>query len=482
MTNHVTKSVQTVVEITGSAHIIGLAMEHILVVDDEESMLEFMEYVLEKEGYRVTGLGEGQKALEVIRRNHGFDLVIADLRMPDLDGLDLLRAAQKADPETPFVFVTAYASSDTAIEALKCGAFDYISKPFNVEEFKNLVKNALLARSLKRKVQILESERIQSYQLVGISPPMLEIYKLIGTISATDSTILISGASGTGKELVARAVHQASPRANRPFVSINCGAFPETLLESELFGYMRGAFTGAVNNKKGLFEVAGGGTLFLDEVGEMSPTMQVKLLRVLQEKALRRVGGTEEIETDVRVIAATNRKLEQEIAQGGFREDLYYRLAVIPIHIPGLRERKSDILTLVRHFVQKYNQRLGRDIQGISDEALNCLEKYDWPGNVRELENVIERAMTLESSDFIQKERLPENVRSGRNSSLSGDELTLPRLNPEGLDLDAFLTKVERQLIERALELSEGNQTRAAELLKLSYRSLRHRLEKLGMK
>ena len=454
-------------------------MEHILVVDDEESMLEFLEYMLQKEGYRVSKTTEGQKALEMIQKEASFDLIISDLRIPDLTGWELLKMVRKTDPETPVVYVTAYASSDTAIEALQLGAFDYITKPFQVEEFKNLVKNALLARSLKRKVKTLESESIRDNQLIGTSPPMLEIYKLVGTISTTDSTILISGESGTGKELVARAVHNASSRKDGPFVSINCGAFPETLLESELFGYMKGSFTGAVSSKQGLFETAGGGTLFLDEIGEMSPSMQVKILRALQDKNIRRIGGTGEIKVDARVVAATNRDLEKEIKNGTFREDLFYRLAVIPIPIPPLRERMSDTVTLVRHFIQKYNERLQRQVRGISEEALETLEAYHWPGNVRELENVIERAVTLESTDFIQKERLPETV--VRKGDLQ--ETSLPHFSaPEGIDLEGHLKKIERQIIERALELAGGNQTRAAEVLKLSYRSLRHRMETLEIR
>lgn len=453
-------------------------MEHILVVDDEPSMLEFLDHMLRKEGYRISKTTDGLKALGMIEKD-GFDLIISDLRLPDVDGLDLLKMARKTDWETPFIFVTAYASSETVIEALQLGAYDYITKPFQVEEFKNLVKNALTARTLQRKVKVLESERIRDHQLMGISPPMLEIYKLVGTISATDSTVLLTGESGTGKELVARAIHNASPRREGPFVSMNCGAFPETLLESELFGYERGAFTGAVANKKGLFEVASGGTLLLDEVGEMSPPMQVKLLRALQEKKIRRVGGTEEIALDVRVIAATNRDLDKEIEAGGFRDDLYYRLAVIPIRIPPLRDRISDTLTLVRGFIQKYNQKLHKKVQGISEEALACLEAYHWPGNVRELENVIERAVALESTDFIQKERLAENIR--RKGGIR--EASIPYFTvADGLDLEQYLKRAETQIIEHALELADANQTRAAEILKLTYRSFRHRMERLGIR
>ena len=453
--------------------------EQILVVDDEQSMLEFLEYVLKKEGYDVISVQESPKALELLSEKPGFDLVISDLRMPDLDGLGLLKVSREIDPDVPFIFMTAYASSDTAIEALKLGAFDYITKPFQVEELTNLIKNALLARNLRNQVRVLERQRIEEDEMIGTSPAMLEIYKLIGTIAPTDTTILITGESGTGKELVARAIHQASMGPEHPFVSINCGAFPETLLESELFGYMKGAFTGAVSEKKGLLEVAVGGTLFLDEVGEMPPSMQVKILRALQEKKIRRIGGTKEINIEARLIAATNQDLERAVEEGAFREDLYYRLAVIPIHLPPLRDRKPDIVPLVRHFIQKYNERLSRNIRGMTEEGLSCLEEYSWPGNVRELENVIERAITLESGEFIQKARLPERVRG----EVGTHEMDLPRFSSnEGLDLEEYLRNVERQIIEQALELAEGNQTRTSQILQVSYRSLRHRLDTLGLR
>ncbi len=455
-------------------------MERILIVDDERSMVEFLEYMLDKEGYQVTGCLDPNQALSLLRDEEGFDLVISDIKMPAMDGLELLKAARNRDPDTPFIFITAYASSETAIEALKLGAFDYITKPFEIEKFKSLVMHALTARDLKRQVQVLEGETSPPNEMVGTSPPMLEIYKLIGTISSTDSTVLIMGESGTGKELVARAIHRASPRRDRAFVSINCSAFPETLLESELFGYVKGAFTGAAGNKKGLFEAASSGTMFLDEIGEMSPAMQVKLLRALQEKRIRRVGGTEEIQIDVRVIAATNRELAKEIEAGNFREDLYYRLAVIPIAIPPLRDRKSDILPLVRHFISKYNRKLDRNVRGITEDALRCFEQYRWPGNVRELENVIERGVTLESSDFIQKVRLPEHIQRG---GFLRDSAAMPFFTADGgLDLETYLRDLERQIIEQALTLADGNQTRAAEILRLSYRSLRHRIETLGLR
>lgn len=451
-------------------------MERILIADDEQSMREFLEYLLEKEGYQVRAVEDGREALQILAEQPGFDLVISDLRMEDVDGLELLEEIRRLDADIPFIFVTAYASSDTAIAALKLGAYDYITKPFQVEELKNLIRNALQTSTLKRQIKMLENERAQASRLVGVSAPMLEIYKLIGTVAPSDSTVLIFGESGTGKELVANAIHDASRRKNGAFVSINCGAFTETLLESELFGYMKGSFTGANENKKGLFETAQAGTLFLDEVGEMSPAMQVKLLRALQERKIRRVGGTSEIPVDVRVIAATNRNLEDEIENGSFREDLYYRLAVIPIKVPPLRERRADIVTLVRHFIQLYDHKLGKRIAGISEEALSCLEQYHWPGNVRELENVIERALTLEQGDYIQEERLPEKILNRG----APNRIASPQIDIEtGLDLEAYLDDVERRLLAQALELSGGNQKRAAEILKLSYRSFRHRMDRL---
>jgi two-component system, NtrC family, response regulator PilR len=454
-------------------------MARILVVDDERSMIEFLEYMLRKEGYDVESSSNAELALEAIGKEPGFDLVISDIRMPGLDGLEFLRFARGQDPETPFIFITAHATSETAIEALKLGAYDYITKPFEIEKFKNLVSHALAARDLKRKVMVLQGELGPGTDLVGTSGPMLEIYKLVGTIASTDSTVIIMGESGTGKEMVAKAIHKASPRRNGAFVSINCGAFPETLLESELYGYMKGSFTGALGNKKGLFEMAGGGTLFLDEIGEMSAAMQVKLLRALQDRKIRRIGGTEEVFIDTRVIAATNRDLAREIEAGRFREDLYYRLAVIPITIPPLRDRRADILSLVRHFIQKYNRKFERAIKGIAEDALACLEQNRWPGNVRELENVIERAVALESTEFIQKERLPELIQQPAPPRLPD----IPAFTAdEGIDLEACLRYVERQIIEQALAMAGGNQTRAAEILKLSYRSLRHRLESLQIR
>ena len=449
-------------------------MAHLLLVDDEPSILDLLEGMLGREEYRFERMTDSRKARERIEKGPGFDLVISDLQMPDVGGLELLKAARKVDPEMPFICMTGYAGSGTAIEALKLGDFDYIAKPFRVEELRHLVKSALTTRSLKRKVKELETEHTTDGSLVGTSPVMLDVYKLIGTVSATQSTVLILGESGTGKELVARAIHEAGPGKDRPFVSINCGAFPETLLESELFGHMKGAFTGAVAPKPGLFELARGGTLFLDEVGEMTPAMQVKLLRSLQEKKIRRLGGTEEISIDARLIAATNQDLEKGIGEGSFREDLYYRLAVITLHVPPLRERGGDLLLLVRHFLGKYNQKLNRKIQGMSEEALACLEEYSWPGNVRELENVLERAVTLENGYLIQKATLPETVRQGGRRQ----EVATPHFSTDdGLDLNDWIDKAERQIIERALEVAKGSQIRAAKLLKLSPPAFRYRMQ-----
>ncbi len=446
-------------------------MYKILIADDEESMTEWLEIAFKRERYGVLTANSGRAALDILNRTI-VDLVVCDIMMPDMTGVEVLKECKRLSPETIFILITAYASSETAIEALQHGAYDYITKPFNLDELKNIIKHALEKKSLKQELALLKREIIKENTLIGRSPRMVEIYKLIGTIAATDSTVLIEGESGTGKELVARAIHQASPRRDKPFVSINCSAFPETLLESELFGYVKGAFTGADSNKKGLFEVADRGTLFLDEIGEMTPQIQVKLLRVLQEKKFRRLGSTEEIPIDVRIVAATNRDLKQALESGGFREDLYYRLAVIPIRVPPLRERREDLPLLVNHFLQKYSQKLGKGITRVSDEAFRYIETYDWPGNVRELENVIERAVTLEITSEVQPERLPEQVRGIREQR--ADERTLPA---NGIDLESYLREQERRFLLQALQRSSWNQVEAAKLLRLSYRSLRHKLK-----
>src|SRR5262245_50465694 len=382
----------------------------ILVVDDERSIRELLEIFLRKEGFDASIAQNVKEALELIKKTE-FDLIISDIRMPDMSGIDLLRHLRSNNFGGQFILLTAFASADAAIQALKMGAFDYILKTDNfIEELRVVVHHALENRRLREENTYLRREFKKVHglgNLIGKSAAMQELFKMIETVSATNSTVLVTGESGTGKELVAKAIHLNSPRSDNAFVSVNCGAFPETLLESELFGYMKGAFTGAVANKKGLFEVAEKGTIFLDEVGETSAGMQVKLLRALQERTIRRVGGTEEIPVDVRIIAATNRDLTAMVAENQFREDLFYRISVIPLEIPPLRQRRDDIPLLANHFLSRLNSTMKRDVERISEEALKRLESYDWPGNVRELENAMERAFILEQSKELTAAFLP---------------------------------------------------------------------------
>lgn len=463
-------------------------MSSILLIDDEPDIIEILEIVFQEEGMEVFKAASGREALSLLRE-HPIDVVISDIRMPDTSGVEILKEAKSFTPDSTFIMITAFATTETAIEALNNGAFDYLTKPFQIDELRGIVHRALESRNPKSGQTPVpgEAEAVSSQKLfqalhrsriVGKSSKMLEIYHTIGRVARGDSTVLITGESGTGKELVARAIHEASLRREAPFVSINCGAFPETLLESELFGYMRGAFTGATTNKKGLFEAADGGSIFLDEVTEMTPAMQVKLLRVLQERKLRPLGGTAEVAVDVRVIAATNRDLPSNIRQGLFREDLYYRIAVINIHVPPLRDRTEDIGLLAYHFLRLYSDKAARKIQGISREALLCLESYHWPGNVRELENTIERAVALETTENIRIESLPDSVVSNLTPALGKDPFSLP----EGqFGLDEFLARIEKNLVSQALEQSNGNQTLAAQRLKLTKPSLRHKIQVLGI-
>jgi two-component system response regulator PilR (NtrC family) len=452
-------------------------MEKILVVDDERSMRELLELVLKREGYSVHTAENGTRALDQIRQNL-YDLMISDVKMPDINGLDLLMRVRETSPETMVIMITAFATIETARRAFKLGAEDIVVKDsgFDVEELKVTIKKALEKKHLRQENVLLKRELRQRNSLdniIGRSPQMQAVYQMIETVAATTSTVLITGESGTGKELVARAIHNMSNRSAAPFVSINCGAFTETLLESELFGYMKGSFTGAVSNRKGLFEAAEGGTIFLDEIGETTPAMQVKLLRVLQERSIRRVGGVEEISVDCRVVAATNRDLAQMVEDGSFRNDLYYRISVIPIEMPPLRARIIDIPELVRHFLDKYSAVAGRSRMDISEDAIQYLQSYDWPGNVRELENTIERAVALEPSPTIMSERLPDRILKYKPRNLA--ELDLPEA---GMDLEAYLAQLEKDYIIRALQRTGGNQTRAAEVLNMSVRSLRHLLDK----
>jgi DNA-binding NtrC family response regulator len=454
-------------------------MANILIVDDEQGMRQLLSLVFGRAGHQVRAAENGRRAVELLREASA-DLIVSDVRMPDMGGIELLRAARELSPDVAVVMMTAFATVETAREAFKLGADDFIQKPFDVDELKLIVEKALELRQLKQEIQDwrkTQSERGRLDQIIGRSPRMQAVYQMIETVAAVQSTILITGESGTGKELVARAVHNLSPRADKPFVSINCGAFTETLLESELFGYVRGAFTGATANRKGLFEAADKGTIFLDEIGEMSPAMQVKLLRVLQERKVRPVGGHEELSVDARVIAATNRDLPAMVKAGTFREDLFYRVSVIPIELPPLREKREDIRELVTHFAGKYSEQAGRSLT-VSEGAMELLERYSWPGNVRELEHTIERAVALERTEQIQPERLPEQI-TNYSPARVADALDLPA---DGLNLTAHLDQLEKTYLLEALRRTGGNQTRAAELLQLSVRSLRHLLDKHGIR
>jgi two-component system response regulator PilR (NtrC family) len=423
--------------------------------------------------------GTGQEALARIDKGL-YDLVISDLSMGDCSGIDILRRSKEVAAETPVMVITAYATTESAIEALKLGACDYVIKPFNVDELKIVIRNALERRRLLSENQELKKElrgRYRFDELVGRSPRMKAILSVVEKIAGTVSTVLIEGESGTGKELIARAIHFNSPRRDRAFVSINCGALPNELLESELFGHVKGSFTGAVTTKKGLFEIAAGGTLFLDEIGETSAAMQIKLLRVLQERHMRRVGGTEEIPVDVRVIAATNKDLSQMVREKRFREDLFYRINVIPLVMPPLREKKEDIPALAEHFLAKLRPQMSKPLRGISREAMELLERYEWPGNVRELENVIERAVALETADAIQPQSLPAELRRER---VSGSSVAF-ELPEKGTDVERQLEQMRSELMRRALERCGGVQSRAAKLLSMSFRSFRYFAKKYNL-
>ena len=461
-------------------------MANLLIVDDELGMRQFLTHLLQREGHTVRLAENGNEAMAQIREQ-APDLIISDIRMPDMNGVELLRAAKELLPEVEVIMMTAFANVDTARDAFLLGAYDFVQKPFDNDLLKETVTRALEKITLVKKNEALLEENkalIQGQRtrgklgnIIGRSQRMLSLYQMIETVAQVQSTVLVTGESGTGKELVARAIHDLSPRAEKPFVSVNCGAFTETLLESELFGYVKGSFTGANTNRKGLFEAANSGTIFLDEIGEMSPAMQVKLLRVLQERKVRPVGATEEGTVDTRVIAATNRDLASMVAAGTFREDLYYRISVIPIELPPLRERAEDISDLATHFVQKFCAPAGRTL-GISESAMRLLERYSWPGNVRELEHTIERAVALERTNSIEPERLPEKI-SNYNPYRVAEAMEFP---DEGINITAHLDQLEKTYVLEALRRTSGNQTNAAELLRLSVRSLRHLLDKHGIR
>jgi two-component system response regulator PilR (NtrC family) len=447
----------------------------VLVVDDERSMRELLAIMLKQAGHDVTVADGGEAAIAALKGD-AFDLVITDLRMREVDGLAVLRAAKEHSPQTVVLVVTAFASTETAVEAMKLGAYDYLTKPFKLDEIKLTIANALERKRLQDENQALKRQlrRERGFEnFIGKSRQMLDIFDTIRKAADSVSTVLIAGESGTGKELVARAIHDESPRRNGPFVSVNCGAIPETLMESELFGHLKGAFTGAVANTVGLFSAAAGGTLFLDEITEVPPSVQVKLLRAIQEREIRRVGDTRDTRVDVRLIAASNRDVAKAVADGTLREDLFYRLNVIPIHIPPLRERREDIPPLVAHFIGRLSAELGRPVRGVTPEALAILENHRWPGNVRELENVIERALVLGSGDRLDAPALPPDLLRPR------DMPDLPvEIPDEGLDLEATLSRIEQRYIQMALARTGGVQTRAAELLRVSFRQFRYKLQK----
>lgn len=456
----------------------------ILVVDDEENIRTIIKRAFQKEGFTVMTASSGNEALKELEKSP-FDLVITDLKMPDGDGISLLKKIHSLSPDTIVMVITAYASTESAVEAMKAGAIDYIVKPINIEELRIIVKNALEKKILHEENLRLKKELCEKYafhNLIGKSKKIREIFSLIERIAPTNSTVLITGESGTGKELVAKAIHYSSLRKGQPFVSINCGALPESLLESELFGHLKGSFTGAYTDKKGLFETAHKGTILLDEISEMSLWMQVKLLRVLQEKKIRRVGGTEEKEVDVRIIASTNVDLSERIREGKFREDLFYRLNVIRINLPPLRERKEDIPLLVEHFIKIYNQKTGKNIKGIREDALKILEAYYWPGNVRELENCIERAVVFETSDLIAPESIDEPIKLAVFSNrFPLPSVPSPVITEEGLDLESYIDLIRKKIIEQALAISNNEFLKASKLLKTSYRSFRYYVKKLGI-
>jgi len=450
----------------------------VLVVDDEKSMRELLAITLERQGYEVSVAEDGEVAIEAVRRD-GFDVIITDLRMPNADGLQVLRAAKEHTPETVVIVITAVGSTETAVEAMKLGAYDYITKPFKLDEIHVIIRRALERKRLRDENLYLRKQLETQHRfdnIVGKSARMAEIFDTIRKIADSPSTVMVSGESGTGKELVARAIHFNSQRRSKPFVSVNCGAIPEALMESELFGHVKGAFTGAVANKVGLFSAAEAGTLFLDEITEIPTLLQVKLLRAIQEREVRRVGDTRDLRVDVRLIAASNRELEQAVSEGVLREDLFYRLNVIPIHLPPLRERREDIALLVAHFLQKFGRQLNKDVRGVTPEALAILERYHWPGNIRELENVLERAIVLGGGEVLGADALPESVR--RERPMKALEVELPE---DGMDLEATLDALERRYLQRALDRSGGVQTKAAELLRMTFRQFRYKLQKHNM-
>ena len=465
-------------------------MARLLIVDDEKSICQMLEIAFRKDGHMVETVSRGEAALRKIN-SQVYDIIISDILMPDLNGIELLERMRQAGNTSPFILITAVPTVSTAVQALNLGADRYVIKTDKlVEELKIAVNREIQALELREENNRLRRELLRVFahkNIIGQSGRIQAILEMVRTVASTTSTVLITGESGTGKELVARAIHEASPRREKPFISINCGAFPETLLESELFGYFRGAFTGAYTDKKGIFEAASGGSLFLDEIGETSQTMQVKLLRVLQERKVRPLGGAVDVPVDVRLIASTNRDPQTMVANGQFREDFFYRVSVIPIHVPPVRERKQDIEPLARHFLQKFSVAMGKRLRDFEQTALSAMMGYSWPGNVRELENAIERAVALSSDDTEQVglKHLPEAIRlhclpTALVSTTSEGQIVV-QIPAEGVDFEAHIAWVEKQYLVEALRGASGIRVRAAELLHMSYRSFRHYAKKFGI-
>jgi two-component system response regulator PilR (NtrC family) len=457
-----------------------MAQQKILVVDDEKSMCEFLEIMLKKDGYEVATTTSGEEALDLLDKNL-YSMVLTDVKMPGVNGFDVLRKTKEVSPDTVVIMITAYGSPEGAVTAIKEGAYDYVTKPFRVEEVKLTIKKSLERSNLIReniRLRQAVEERYKFWNLIGKSPKMQRVYELVEKVSQTKANVLITGESGTGKELVAKAIHYNSARKDQSFVTLNCGAIPENLLESELFGHMKGSFTGAIANKRGLLEMAAGGTLFMDEIGELPLPLQVKLLRVIQEREFKRVGGTDDIKVDVRIISASNQDLQQKVAQSSFREDLFYRLNVIQIKLPPLRERKEDIPLLVNHFVRKYSAETGKEIEGVTSEALELLLSYDFAGNVRELENIIERSITLETSPSITDRHIRSYLNERMMSKSIPPTLEIPE---EGIDLNKVVEDLEKAFILKALEHAEGVKKKAAELLGMNFRAMRYKLAKYDL-
>ncbi len=456
----------------------------ILVVDDERSMRELLDVMLSREGYEITCAESGRKAISLLGKKD-YDLLLCDIKLGDISGIDVLRAAKKKNLKTVVIMISAYASTETAVEAMNEGAYDYVPKPFDNSELKETIANALELKTIDQEKKLIDDElkkQLHFGKIIGNSPVMMHVYNLIRQVAKTKTSILVTGESGTGKELIARAIHDESDRHDKPFVVINCGGIPEALMESELFGHKKGSFTGSTQDKKGLFEVADKGTVFLDEIGDLSIHLQVKLLRVVQERVFKPVGGNEDISVDIRIISATNKELANEVIEGRFREDLFYRLNVIEVKLPPLRERKSDLRVLAQHFLEKYSNEMGKKVTKISSYAINLLNNYPFPGNIRELENLMERSVAITDTNILLPDSLTLSLHKRRVlvDGIKGKYFDVNDVS-KGVSLDSILEEVEIAYVNKAMEYSGGEKSKAAELLGINMRSLKYRLDKLGI-